>query len=224
MKMKITALCLTFILVITSFNLQAKIFYVVSGDSFELKPSLTTLFQYKWMEGGIDVPASEILTGGTLRKTFTLASSTVAETKTISLGVLDVSGGCLSDLINHTVVVLPKLTLAVVPLVDSFCENLTAITTEITASLPAILPDLTTYGVTLGSTYKWFKDGVLIPDATGNKITVTDIGVYKSEVAYILPTIGSYIPNGSKIVDAIIGSATILKDKDAPTTPDIEIL
>jgi hypothetical protein len=221
MKTKITSICFAIMFLMTALNANAKTFYVLSGESFQLKPDVGTLLQYKWLEGGIDIPGTQIGTDGTLTKTFDLGTSTAAETKTISLGVLDAVGGCLSTLINHTIVVLPKLTLSVVPLVSNFCQDLTTISTEITASLTQTITDLPT-GVSLTAAYKWYKDGQLITGETSEKITVTDIGVYKAERVYDLPTSGLLQSAGAKLADALIGSATIQKSQTtAPTTPDI---
>jgi hypothetical protein len=215
-------------LLMTAFNASAqnpagKIYYVLSGESFQLKPALGNLAGYVWKDNGTDI-TSGIAADGTLTYTFDLATGTTAAvTKTLSLGILDVVGGCLSNLVNHTVVVLPKLLLTLTPAISDFCNNLTTISTTITASLTDIPASLATYGVTIASTYKWFKGEELLSE-TGPTLTVTDIGTYRSERVYNLPTDGSFKSDGGKVANAILGSAEIKKDKVVPNTPDIQLL
>jgi hypothetical protein len=227
MKTKITALCVTFMLVITSFNLHANVFNVLDGEPFTLLVPNSGFIGFKWIDqGGADIingqGGATIAANGNLTKAFTLATNTAAQTFEISVAGLDVLGGCFSDLVKHTIVVLPKLALTVTAAISNFCVDLSAISTTISASLAESITGLPT-GVTLASTFKWFLDGVEQSETSGT-ITAVATGTYKAERVYNLPTEGTFASSGSKILNAIVGETTITKTLNVkPAVPVITL-
>lgn len=223
MKTRIFTICFAFMFFVTAFSANAANYYVVSGEPFSLKPDVSNLFAYQWMVDGVAVPAAELAAGGVLTKTFTLAEGATAETKTLSLGVLDAVGGCLSDLVIHKIIVLPKLTVTLATVTQDFCSNVASISEDLTASLDQTVTNLSNYGVTL-SDYVWTKGGVVVSGASTNVLAITEVGVYKAVRTYVLPTTGTFASNGSKLINSITGvEINITKNKTAPTTPDISI-
>lgn len=219
------SLCLALILSLSAFDSKADIYYVIDGESFTLTPSVNNLFQYLWvLDPASGSPISTTLdqaSGGVYTRAVTLAAPAVAETHTLTLSVLGVVDGCLSDLVTHTIIVLPKITVSVTASKSNFCLNL-PVDASLTASVTAVT-GLGTYGVTL-SPFVWSKDGSVITGETTSTLAVTTPGVYKALVSYVLPTTGSYIPTGSKLTNAINGlTTTILHNLPVATVPSISI-
>lgn len=223
MKIRFFTICLGLLSFVAVFSADAANYYVVSGEPFSLKPSISTLFEYQWMVDGVPAAAGEVAAGGLLTKTFTLAAGATAETKTLSLGVLDAVGGCLSDLVIHKIIVLPKLSVTLATITEDFCTNVASISENLTAGLDKSVTNLETYGVTL-SDYVWTKGGNVITGTTGNVLAITEVGRYKAVRNYVLPITGTFASDGAKLLNSITGiEINITKNKTAPTTPDITI-
>lgn len=230
MKKIITSLCLGLMFVVGAFseskaaNVVGGTYYVVSGESFSLTPSVTSLFQYKWL---LDPGAGQVetllgsATGGVFTKVFGDSTATSPVIHKLTLGVLSEVGGCLSDVIEHTIIVLPKIKVTIAADKENFCLG-TPVSANLTATVTAVT-GLGTYGVTL-SPVKWVNGST---DAgTGNAIAVTSSGTYKALVEYILPTgVGTpFLPTAFKLANAVTGiTKTINNNLPLPVLPTITL-
>jgi len=220
MKVKITSLFFGFMLFMGSFQAKATVFYVTDGEEFSLVPAITAFSSFIWKIDDADPAAGEVV-GGTLTTTFQ-ATSAVAK-HTISLSVID-GVSCASVLISHTVYVLPRIVVTATTAVgaDNFCIGAATFSTEITASLSQVVTDFKDSGISVSSTYKWYKDASTTPisDATTNKLTVSAVGTYRAIVEYVIP--GN--PTTTKLTEAITSvGKEILKTLPVPLTPDISL-
>lgn len=201
MKKKITSICFAIMLLMNAFNAKADIFYVISGEPFTLNTGLASLHEYNWeiTENGTTTTTSlGAASGGILTKTFNLANnSKTAVVQTLKLSVIDVLGNCLSNVAQHSIVVLPKLTAEIGSSIDKICQG-TNIEALLTANLGATLTD----GLGIDFTYAWTKVGdasntVL---STTSQYTATEVGSYICAIAYKMPTNAK---GSSKLLTAI---------------------
>lgn len=200
-------------------------YYVVSGESFSLTPSLASLFEYQWLlDPGSNQVASTLnaASGGVYTKIFGDGTSTAPEIHKLTLGVLSEVGGCLSNVIEHTIIVLPKITVTITADKDNFCLS-TPVNANLTATVTAVT-GLGTYGVTL-SPVKWVNGST---DAgTGSAIAITSSGTYKALVEYVLPTgpVGTpFLPTAFKLANAVNGiTKTINNNLPLPVLPTITL-
>ena len=229
MKTKITSVCLFLMLVLGATTSKASNLYVVSGESFTITPG-TGFVKYLWDRDNQTILDEDILPGGVLTKSLLNAGTTITK-HTLKLSVLEqLLGGCYSEAVSHTIIVLPKLTTLIAANLDNFCSEAVSISSELTSSFVAgsLLTNLAEYGV--GFTYQWAKKTgqtlTDIPQATSDKLIVTEVGEYVTQVAYSLPADGLYKTNGSslKVPTAIASSAQEIKKTLAkPLSPDILI-
>ncbi|TDE17560.1 hypothetical protein [Dyadobacter psychrotolerans] len=187
MKMKITSICVAIMFFMTAFSAKADVFYVVSGVPFNLKPDVTNLLQYNWElteNGNVTTTVLDAASQGIFSKTFTLpqGSTTVVKNK-LTLSVLNAVQGCLSALVEHTIVVLPQLTATIGSNVATICEG-TTVAAKLTANVVASLVD----GLGVGYTYAWYKGTELISGATSESLDVTTVGEYICKVVYQTPS------------------------------------
>lgn len=203
---------------------KAGTYYVVNGQSFSLSPAAGSNFaQYLWT---IDPGAGQTIqtlnqaSGGVLTTTFSDAVSSPTIHK-ITLGVLEVLDGCLSNVIEHTVIVLPKLTVSITADKENFCTD-KAVAATLSATVSATT-GLDTYGVTI-SPFAWSNGGTLISGQTGSTLNVTQAGTYSALVSYILPTTGDFIATASKLTGSVLGGTKeILHSLPVPTVPAITL-
>lgn len=225
MKKIITSLCLAFMLVASAFtSSKADTYYVLDGQEFNLIPQVgTAIFsQILWTIDGVAEPA---LTDniGKLTKTFTLATGaklTPVE-HVLKLGVIADALGCVSDLVTHTVVVLPKVTLSISSPADSFCEG--AVTGNLTVNVDVDIPALSQkYNVAL-TTFGWTGA------ATGSGPTIAigaNGGTYTVGADYIILTgtniiAGALIPTATKIIGtgAVASATKVITTVAKPLVP-----
>ena len=226
MKRVFTSFCAVMLLSLVSFTSKASTYYVISGQEFKLSPQAGSSFlQYIWT---IDPGTGQLLStldqasGGVLSHTFGNGTETTATVHKVTLGVLQQLQGCLSEVVEHTIIVLPKVTVTLTADKASFCENL-AVDANLTAKI-SVTSGLQELGVTL-SPLAW-KNGTadVEPGTDPSILHVTTPGKYSAFVSYILPTAGNYVPTASKIVDSVIpGVVDILNNLPVPTAPIITL-
>jgi hypothetical protein len=231
MKKILTSLCLSFALFIIAFSSKAAVipggtYYVISGESFSLTPAVTSLFQYQWLLNP-GVGQVETLLDNTDRGVYTKIFGTGAElgvvTNKLTFGVLAAVDGCLSDVIEHTIIVLPKITVTLTAPdgKDNFCLGI-PVSTTLTANVTAVT-GLGTYGVTL-SPFTWTNGGTAVNGETTSTLSITSAGTYQALVSYILPSTGSYIATASKLLNAVNGLTKEIKnDLPLPVVPSISL-
>ncbi|QRQ99542.1 hypothetical protein [Dyadobacter sandarakinus] len=216
------------LLALLAFNTtsRAGTYYVVSGEPFSLAPASgsTSFFQYLWT---LDPGTGQVIrtldqaSGGVLTHTFGDGTATSASLHKITLGVLTALDGCLSEVVEHTIIVLPKLTVSITADKENFCSN-AAVNSKLTATVSAAT-GLDTYGVTL-SPFAWKLGSNAVDGQTSSVLNVTAPGTYSALVTYVLPTTGSFIPTASKIAGAIVGGTKqILNNLPLPTAPAITL-
>jgi hypothetical protein len=203
---------------------KAGTYYVVNGQSFSLSPANgSNFYQYLWT---LDPGAGQVIetlnqaSGGVLTHTFSDAATSPSIHK-ITLGVIEVLDGCLSNVVEHTIIVLPTLTVSITADKENFCTDKT-----VAASLSATVSATTglgTYGVTI-SPFAWSKGGSVISGETSSTLNVTEAGTYSALVSYILPTTGDFIPTASKLTGSVTaGTKEILHNLPVPTVPAITL-
>lgn len=232
MKKTFTSLCLSFALFVIGFSSKAAVipggtYYVISGESFSLTPAVASLFEYHWV---LDPGAGQVATtlntatGGVYSKIFGTGAELGVETHKLTFGVLEAVDGCLSDLIEHTIIVLPKITVSLTTAdgKDNYCLGI-PVNTTLTANVTAVT-GLGTYGVTL-SPFAWTKDGSNVSGQTSSTLAITSAGTYKALVSYILPATGQpNAPTASKLLNAVNGVAKQIKnDLPLPVVPSITL-
>lgn len=232
MKKTLTSLCLSFALFVIAFSSKAAVipggtYYVISGESFSLTPAVASLFEYHWV---LDPGAGQVSTvlntasGGVYTKIFGTGAELGVETHKLTFGVLAAVDGCLSDLIEHTIIVLPKITVTLTTAdgKDNYCLGI-PVSTTLTANVTAVT-GLGTYGVTL-SPFAWTKDASAVSGQTSSTLAITSAGTYKALVSYVLPIVGeTYAPTASKLLNAVNGIAKEIKnDLPLPVVPSISL-
>ncbi|WP_342085876.1 hypothetical protein [Dyadobacter sp. OTU695] len=203
---------------------KAGTYYVVNGESFSLSPAAgSNFFQYLWTldpGAGQTIQTLDQASGGVLTHTFSDATTAPSIHK-ITLGVIEVLDGCLSDVVEHTVIVLPKLTVSVTADKENFCTDKT-VTATLSATVSATT-GLDTYGVTI-SPFAWSKGASVISGQSSSSLNVTEAGTYSALVSYVLPTVGDFIPTASKLTGSVIGGTKeILHNLPVPTVPAITL-
>lgn len=203
---------------------KAGTYYVVNGQSFSLSPAAgSNFFQYLWTldpGAGQTIETLDQASGGVLSHTFSDAVTSPSIHK-ITLGVIEVLGGCLSNVVEHTIIVLPKLTVSISADKENFCTDKTVAAT-LSATVSATT-GLDTYGVTI-SPFAWSKGASVISGQTGSTLNVTEAGTYSALVSYVLPTVGDFIPTASKLTGSVIGGTKeILHNLPIPTVPAITL-
>lgn len=203
---------------------KAGIYYVVNGKSFSLSPAPgSNFFQYIWtLDPGVGqtVETLDQASGGVLTHTFSDAVSSPSIHK-ITLAVIEVFDGCLSNAVEHTVIVLPQLTVSITADKENFCTDKTVAAT-LSASVSAT-SGLGTYGVTI-SPFAWSTGGSVISGQTSSTLNVTQAGTYSCLVSYLLPSTGDYIPTASKLTGSVIeGTKEILHTLQVPTVPALTL-
>jgi hypothetical protein len=224
MKKCFTTFCILFALSTLSQVSKAGTYYVVNGESFSLSPAAgSSFFQYIWTIKTGAVQTIETLneaSGGVLSHTFSDAG-TSPTLHTISLGVIQVLDGCLSEVVLDTIIVLPKLTVSVTADKLNFCTD-KAVDATLSATVSAVT-GLGTYSVTV-SPFAWKKGTSLITGEADPTLHVTDAGIYEAVVSYILPTSGIYKPTAFKLLNSVLpGSQEILHNLAVPITPIITL-
>lgn len=224
MKKVFTILCAVFVMSLVSSVSRAGTYYVVNGKPFSLSPAAGSNFlQYLWTLDpgtGQTIQTLDQASGGVLTHTFSDATSSPTLHK-ITLGVLEAVGGCLSEVVEHTIIVLPQLTVSISADKSNFCTSL-PVSAKLTATVSATT-GLDTYNVTV-SPFAWTKDGSPVTGETASLLTVTSSGNYGALVSYVLPTTGTYAATASKLVDSVVGGTKqILHSLPVPTTPVITL-
>lgn len=217
MKIIITSICLSFMLLFSAISAKALTFYVVSGEQFQLSPLVPNLTTYNWTLNGTNAISGEInSTTGVYTKTLTLADSLVSETKTITLSVLDPLKSCLSEVATHTVIILPKTISTLSSATTSFCSGqavsaLLAFTVDAITGLPS--------GVSVVTT--WTKDAVAYT-LPADKI-VTAAGVYVAKTEYALPV--GFLANATQLAKTVSSKTIeIIGNVALPAAPVLSIL
>ncbi|MCF0058163.1 hypothetical protein [Dyadobacter sp. CY356] len=218
MKKIITSLCLSFVFVIMAFTeSKANTYYVLDEQEFTLTPDAVagTFSSILWTVD--NVALSPILTGvGALTKSFKLTNSGTAEEHKIKLGVIASLGGCLSELVEHTVVVIPKLSLSITTPKDNFCVGAFSADLTVNVSLDATALGLlkSKYNITLAP-FAWTGGGT----ANGNVLTINQAGNYSVSGDYLVlegtnVVSGALIPTATKILGqgAIAGASKLIKN------------
>lgn len=233
MKKFITSLCLSFFVVVASFSISSAAvipggtYYVVAGESFSLTPGAGTVYEYKWLlnPGSGQIPIDLLgTTGGAFVRTFGTATDTEVVKNILQLSVLSEVAGCLSDIIEHTIIVLPKITitLTVPEGQDNFCLN-QRVNTNLTASVTAVT-GLGDYGVTISPSFLWKNGETTIPGETGSALAVTSAGTYSALTSYILPESGIWQATASKLINSVNSlSKEIRNNLPVPTLPTITL-
>ncbi|GLU53323.1 hypothetical protein [Dyadobacter frigoris] len=228
MKKIITSLCLGFMLIVMAVSSsKASVFYVLDGDSFTLTPVIpggTVLSQFLWTLEGT---ATETITtaGGIYTHIFHNTSGSAAQSYKLSFGVVDQVTSCVSSILDHTIIVLPKLTVAITTPdgKENFCDQL-AFATQLTASVT--VTGLGAFDVTL-SPFAWKKGTVDVTGTDTGTSSVLDVnaaGTYSAIVSYVLPTTGNFIPTATKILNAITGATkTINNNLPLPVVPTLTL-
>jgi hypothetical protein len=224
MKKVFTTLCLVFVMSSFANISRAGTYYVISGQPFSLTPAAgSNFFQYLWtIDPGVGqtIQTLDQESNGVLTHTFSDATSSPTLHK-ITLGVLEVLGGCLSEVVEHTIIVLPQLTVSITADKSNFCTNV-PVNAELTATVTATT-GLSTYSVSV-SPFAWTKDGTTVSGQSASILTVTGAGNYGALVSYILPTTGTYAATASKLTNSVIGGTKqILNNLPIPTTPVITL-
>ena len=222
-KLCITLLAVMFFTCLTQVS-KAGTYYVVNGQSFSLSPAAgSNFYQYLWT---LDPGAGQVIetlnqaSGGVLTHTFSDAATSPSIHK-ITLGVMEVLDGCLSNVVEHTIIVLPTLTVSITADKDNFCTDKT-VAAALTATVSATT-GLGTYGVTV-SPFAWSKGGSVISGQTSSTLSVTEADTYICLVSYILPTTGDFIPTASKLTGSVIGGTKeVLHNLPVPTVPAITL-
>lgn len=199
-------------------------YYVVNGQSFSLSPAAgSTFYQYLWTldpGAGQTIETLDEASGGVLTHTFSDATTSPSIHK-ITLGVIEVLDGCLSNVVEHTIIVLPTLTVSITADKENFCTDKT-VAAALTATVSATT-GLGTYGVTV-SPFAWSKGGSVISGQTSSNLNVTEADTYTCLVSYVLPTTGDFIPTASKLTGSVIGGTKeILHNLPVPTVPAITL-
>ncbi|WP_159468230.1 hypothetical protein [Dyadobacter sp. 3J3] len=217
MKKIIISLCLSFMFIVAVFSeSKANTYYVLDGQNFELSPEGASAFSsILWY---VDTQALTTLTDGIgkLTKKFDLAVPGVSEEHKISLGVIASLGGCLSTVVEHTIVVLPKLTLSITTPKDNFCVGAFSADLTVNVSLDATALGLlkSKYNVALAP-FAWTGGGT----ANGNILTINQAGNYSVACDYLVlggtdVISGALIPTATKIIGqgAITGISKEIKN------------
>lgn len=199
-------------------------YYVVNGQPFSLSPAAgSTFYQYLWTldpGAGQTIETLDEASGGVLTHTFSDATTSPSIHK-ITLGVIEVLDGCLSNVVEHTIIVLPTLTVSITADKENFCTDKT-VAAALTATVSATT-GLGTYGVTV-SPFAWSKGGSVISGQTSSNLNVTEADTYTCLVSYVLPTTGDFIPTASKLTGSVIGGTKeILHNLPVPTVPAITL-
>lgn len=227
----ITSLCLSFMFTVTAFSsskaatIAGGTYFVISGESFSLTPAVASLYQYQWL---LDPGANQVstvlntATSGIYTKVFGDGLALGVETHKLTFGVLAAADGCLSDVIEHTIIVLPKITVTLTSPKENFCLGL-PVSGDLTATVTAIT-GLGTYGVAV-SPFAWIKDGAAVNGQSASTLAITTAGTYQALVSYVLPATGqTYAPTASKLLNAVNGLALEIKnDLALPVIPTISL-
>jgi hypothetical protein len=227
MKKLVTSVFLSmcFLLAFAQNSKAANYYYVSSNQKFVLKPVVGTLVKFLWTIDGV---SKEVLAAdaGILEHTFNSATTSIVEHK-VSLQVLSALDGCLSNLVEYTIVELPALVVNVTdPAKKAFCEG-TLPDLELTASI-TLPTNLAAFDVKV-SPFKWSrKDGVPlatanITGANNSKLQVVAAGEYICSIAYELPTDGIFKPLASKLAEVVGVTRKITADVALPTLPVISL-
>lgn len=226
MKKIITSLCLSFMFAVMAMApSKANVYYVLDGQEFNLIPQIgsSVFSQILWTVDGVaQSPITDNI--GKFTKTFTLgagAAKLVPVEHIIKLGVVADALGCVSDILEHTVVVLPKVTLSIAsPAGSTFCEGL--VTGQLTVSADVDLPALKSkYNVTL-TPFGWTGDGT----GTGNTLTISKAGSYSVSADYLILTagdaiVGALVPTATKIIGtgAVATATKVITTVAKPIVP-----
>lgn len=222
-KLFTTLLAVAFFSCVTQIS-KAGTYYVVNGQSFSLSPAAgSNFYQYLWT---LDPGAGQVIetldqaSGGVLTHTFSDAVTSPSIHK-ITLGVIEVLDGCLSNVVEHTIIVLPALTVSITADKENFCTD-KSVAAALSATVSATT-GLDTYGVTI-SPFAWSKGGSVISGQTASTLNVTEAGTYSALVSYVLPTTGDFIPTASKLTGSVTGGTKeILHNLPVPTVPAITL-
>ena len=230
MKKLFTSVCLSvcFLLAVTQVSKAAdsNVYFVTSGQKFVLKPVVGGLVKFLWKIDNTvtkDILATD--NAGALEHTFTGATNAIVEHK-ISLQVLSALDGCLSSLVEYTVVELPKLVVEVAdPDKLDFCQG-TLPDLKLTAKLNVLPSNLAAFNVSI-SPFQWTKDGETISaNLTGNDkeiLQVVAAGTYAVTAKYNLPTDGIFKPLATKLEQINTVSKVITTSVALPGLPVISL-
>ncbi|TLV02571.1 hypothetical protein [Dyadobacter luticola] len=197
-------------------------YYVVSGEPFKLTPTGGgALSKLIWTIDDVDI--QEILGSvgnGVLTHTFSDATTDIKLHK-ISLKVLEIAGGCLSDVVEYNIVVLPKITVTITPDGETnFCSG-TLPNVGLTATINTV-SNLGTYGVTV-SPFVWKNGATTLSETTGTLVAKA-AGTYTAVVSYVLPTSGTFPSTASNLTNCVVlGTQQILNNLPMPSVPTITL-
>lgn len=215
-----------FILMMASHNSKAATYYVISGEPFTLAPATgsTSFLSYIWT---IDPGVGQVLdtlnqaSGGALTYVFGDSTAKTPTRHRVTLGVLQSLQGCLSELVEHTIIVLPKVEVTISASQESFCLN-TPVNSTLTAKV-TVTTGLDQFDVSL-SPLAWTKDNTPLNGQVSDVLTVNAPGTYRALVSYVLPKTGEFVPTASKLVNSVIpGVKEILNNLPVPSVPAITL-
>jgi len=227
MKKTLTSLCLGLMLIFAAMPSKAATYYVLDGQEFNLLPQVgSSLFSsIIWTVDGVALP---ILSDkvGKFTRTFNLPSGNklVPATHTLTLGVIEELSTCISEVVEHTIVVLPKVTLSITTPggKDNFCVG--AFSTELTLQANVDLAALkSSYNIVLTPSWTGPKTG------TGNVLTVNAAGDYTVSAEYSVLTgvdvvANAIVPAATKILGAVSSATkTIGNNLAIPTVPALTL-
>lgn len=194
---------------------NTKTFYVCSGTSFTMVPSVTTHTNYEWSE--VSGSSNPIATTQNATVTAPTIAGTTYTTKQYALTVRD-AAGCWSDADTFTVYVLPPIQVSMSGNAGPYCANNPA-----SVTLTATVGSLTLPAGVAADQYAWTAGG----SATGsNSATLSftsssSVGstTYAVSVSYSLPA----TRGGDKLTSCVASANTSVSVVGAPTTPSISI-
>ena len=225
MKKIITSLCLGFMLIFAAMPSKAATYYVLDGQEFNLLPQVgNSLFSsILWTVDGVALP---ILTDkvGKFTRTFNLPSNNnlVPATHKLTLGVIEELSTCISEVVEHTIVVLPKVTLSITTTgdKDNFCVG--AFSTELTLKANVDLAALkSSFNIVLSPSWTGPKTG------TGSTLAINAAGDYTVNAEYSVLTgtdviTNAIVPAATKILGAVTGATkTISNNLALPSVPSL---
>lgn len=202
MKKFITSLCLGLMFIVGAFSeSKADTYYVMDGQSFTLTPQVpvgTIFSKIQWTVDGVLGPALTNNVGALVSKFDLPAGTKVPVEHVLKLGVVSDALGCLSDLVTHTIVVLPKVSLTIKSDNDNFCAGLVDATLSV--ELDVTLASLAKYNIAL-TPFGWAgPDGI---SSVGQTLKITKVGSYTVSADYIITNIvgdGILVPTATKII------------------------
>jgi hypothetical protein len=154
-------------------------------------------------------------------RVFELSDQTKAASHILSLSVTD-GQSCVSSVVEHTIIVLPKLTVTVKVTGNgpsNFCVG-TPLSVSLTATIST--NDLGAFGVEF-EPFTWKNGASNVGTSGENPVTVTATGTYTALTSYKIPTTtGHYASSQLASAFTLVGQE-IKHDLPIPSVPRITI-